>query len=168
MKVWRYVDFKGFVKKTHNVCDRNMTFMTTKEKNYKLWIVEFSNPVGIYLFKVNKINTKIREEPCSKLALKTREWRQWRCFFHCHFVFFWCPRFGLRKWVWLYHWFVIAFREIWLRMWLQKFRTILIIFFTLTNIYIYMDSSLSDDKSLSSDNSGFKNGLSRSRIFLLL
>ena len=30
-----------------------------REKNYKLWIVEFSNSVGIYLFKVNKINTKI-------------------------------------------------------------------------------------------------------------
>ena len=51
-----------------------MTFMTTKEKNYmEFSIVEYSNPVGIYLFKVNKINTKIREEPCSKLALKTRE-----------------------------------------------------------------------------------------------
>ena len=37
-----------------------MTFMTTRVKNYKLWIVEFSNPVGIYLLKVNKINTKIR------------------------------------------------------------------------------------------------------------
>ena len=60
---WKSEDIsilKGFWKeKSHNICDRNMTFMNASEKKYKLWIVEFSNSVGIYLFKVNKINTKI-------------------------------------------------------------------------------------------------------------
>ena len=39
-------------------------------------------PVGIYMFKVNNRNTRIRCEICSKLTLKTQE----RCC-HCSGVF---------------------------------------------------------------------------------
>ena len=34
-------------------------------------------PANIYLFKVNNKNTRRRCEICSKLTLKTPEWRQW-------------------------------------------------------------------------------------------
>ena len=36
--------------------------------------------VCIYLFKVNMGNTRTMREICSKLTVKTSEWRQWRCF----------------------------------------------------------------------------------------
>ena len=36
------------------------------------------NPVGIYIFKVNKRNTRTRCELCSKLTIKTPERRHWR------------------------------------------------------------------------------------------
>ena len=57
-----------------------------KSKNriseYWLEIVWFYNinalPVNIYLFKVNSRNTRRRSEICSKLTIKTPEWRQWR------------------------------------------------------------------------------------------
>ena len=35
-------------------------------------------PVGIYLLKVNNRNTRSRSEICSKLTIKTPEWRHWR------------------------------------------------------------------------------------------
>ena len=35
-----------------------MFFMTTREKSNKLWIVELSNRVGIYLFKVKNKSTR--------------------------------------------------------------------------------------------------------------
>ena len=34
-------------------------------------------PVGIYMFKVNKRNTRTRCKICSKIAIKTPERRQW-------------------------------------------------------------------------------------------
>ena len=34
-------------------------------------------PAGIYLLKVNNRNTRTRCEVCSKLIMKTPEWRQW-------------------------------------------------------------------------------------------
>ena len=37
-----------------------MFFMTTREKSHKLWIVELSNQVDIYLFKVNNGSTRKR------------------------------------------------------------------------------------------------------------
>ena len=37
-----------------------------------------SLPAGIYLLKINNRNTRIRGEICSKLTIKTPEWRQWR------------------------------------------------------------------------------------------
>ena len=37
-----------------------------------------SNPVGIYLFKVNNRNTRTKCEIYSKLTIKTPERRQWR------------------------------------------------------------------------------------------
>ena len=36
-------------------------------------------PAGSYLFKVNNWNTRRTCEICLKLAIKTAEWRQWRC-----------------------------------------------------------------------------------------
>ena len=33
---------------------------------------------GIYMFKVNNRNTRTRCQVCSKLTIKTPEWRQWR------------------------------------------------------------------------------------------
>ena len=38
----------------------------------------WSNPAGNNLFKVNSRNTRTRCEICSKLKIKTPEWRQWR------------------------------------------------------------------------------------------
>ena len=38
---------------------------------------EGTNPAGIYLLKVNKTNTRIRCEICSKLTIKILEWRHW-------------------------------------------------------------------------------------------
>ena len=35
-------------------------------------------PAGIYLLKVNSINTRTSCEICSKLPIKTPELRQWR------------------------------------------------------------------------------------------
>ena len=35
-------------------------------------------PAGIYLPKVNNRNTRTWSEICSKLAIKTPEWRHWR------------------------------------------------------------------------------------------
>ena len=35
-------------------------------------------PIGICMFKVNNRNTRTRCEICSKLTIKTPEWRQWR------------------------------------------------------------------------------------------
>ena len=35
-------------------------------------------PFGIYMFKVNKRNTRTRCEICSKVIIKTPERRQWR------------------------------------------------------------------------------------------
>ena len=37
-----------------------------------------TNPVGIYLFKVNKRNTRTMCEICSNLTIKTQERRHWR------------------------------------------------------------------------------------------
>ena len=37
-----------------------------------------TKPAGIYLLKVNSINTRTRCEICSKLPIKTPELRQWR------------------------------------------------------------------------------------------
>ena len=63
-----------------------------KLEEYFIWIQCFensdsflasSNPLGIYMFKVNKRNTRTRSEICSKLTIKTPEWRQWpaeKCF----------------------------------------------------------------------------------------
>ena len=36
------------------------------------------NPANIYLFKANNRNTRKGCEICSKLTIKTREWRHWR------------------------------------------------------------------------------------------
>ena len=36
------------------------------------------NPAKIYLFKDSNRNTRKRCEICSKLTVKTPEWRQWR------------------------------------------------------------------------------------------
>ena len=35
-------------------------------------------PAGIYLLKVNNRNTRTWSEICSKLIIKTPEWRHWR------------------------------------------------------------------------------------------
>ena len=45
------------------------------------WICKISdhNPADIYSFKVNNRNTRKRCEICSKLIIKTSEWRHW-----CH------------------------------------------------------------------------------------
>ena len=40
---------------------------------------ENHNPAYIYLLKVNNRNTKRKCEICSKLAVKTPEWRQYYC-----------------------------------------------------------------------------------------
>ena len=37
-----------------------------------------TKPAGIYLLKVNSINTRTRCEICSKLPIKTPELPQWR------------------------------------------------------------------------------------------
>ena len=37
-------------------------------------------PTGIYLFKVNNENARTASEICSKLPIKTTEWRHWRRF----------------------------------------------------------------------------------------
>ena len=37
-----------------------------------------THPVVVYLFKVNNKNTRTMFEICSKLTIKTLEWRQWR------------------------------------------------------------------------------------------
>ena len=37
-----------------------------------------TNPVGIYMLKVNNRNTRARCEICSKLTMKTQERCQWR------------------------------------------------------------------------------------------
>ena len=45
------------------------------------FVIEYyykSNPVGIYLLKVNNRNTSTRCEICSKLTINTPERRQWR------------------------------------------------------------------------------------------
>ena len=58
---WKFEDIlilKGFWKEKATTMFV-IEYEKKREKNYKLWIVEFSNSVGIYLFKVNKINTKI-------------------------------------------------------------------------------------------------------------
>ena len=39
--------------------------------------IEQNVPVGIYMFKVNKRNTRIRCEICSKSTIKTPERRNW-------------------------------------------------------------------------------------------
>ena len=38
-----------------------------------------NSPAGNYMFKVNSRNTRTRCEVCSKLTIKTPEWRKWRC-----------------------------------------------------------------------------------------
>ena len=42
------------------------------------WRRKVPYPADIYLFKVNKRNTRARCEICSKLTIKTPEWYQWR------------------------------------------------------------------------------------------
>ena len=42
------------------------------------WRRKVPYPADIYLFKVNKRNTRARCEICSKLTIKTSEWYQWR------------------------------------------------------------------------------------------
>ena len=37
------------------------------------------SPAGNYLLKVKNWNTRTRYEICSKLTIKTANWRQWRC-----------------------------------------------------------------------------------------
>ena len=45
----------------------------------KIWVSYRScvNPTGSYMFKVNNRNTRTRREICSKLTIKTPEWRHW-------------------------------------------------------------------------------------------
>ena len=43
--------------------------------DFKLAVV----PVNSYLFKANNGNTRKRREICTKLTMKTLNWRQWRC-----------------------------------------------------------------------------------------
>ena len=40
----------------------------------------YTNPVSIYLFKVNNKNTKTKCENCSKVTVKAPERRQWQRF----------------------------------------------------------------------------------------
>ena len=46
-------------------------------RSYMLYTFFISNAYAIYLFKVNNRNTRTRREICSKLTIKTPEWRQW-------------------------------------------------------------------------------------------
>ena len=50
---------------------------------YAIFIFHATCPADIYLFKVNKRNSRKRCEICLKLTKKTPEWRQKRVFFVC-------------------------------------------------------------------------------------
>ena len=53
--------------------------MISKQKPLELWNLKCKPfPVGIYLLKVNNINTRTRCEICSKLTTKTPERLHWR------------------------------------------------------------------------------------------
>ena len=47
----------------------------------KIFLNSMNLPANIYLFQVNNRNTKKRCEICSKLIIKTVEWRQWHHFY---------------------------------------------------------------------------------------
>ena len=64
----------------------------------------FTDPAGIYLFKVNKGNTKTMCEICSKLIIKKPEWRKWHRlgifianFEHISYIVLVFPLFTLNK-----------------------------------------------------------------------
>ena len=52
-------------------------FFSKKSKLSCLWIKSLE-PAGKNMFKVNNRNTRKRCEICSKLTIKTPEWRHWR------------------------------------------------------------------------------------------
>ena len=60
--------------------DKGSNFEMQSFESLKYSITETSDPVGIYLLKVNNRNTRTRFEICSKLTIKTPEQRHWRHF----------------------------------------------------------------------------------------
>ena len=54
------------------------TTVSSLKNSFEWLLVNLVNKVGIYLFKVNNRNTRVRCEICSKLIIKTKEQRQWR------------------------------------------------------------------------------------------
>ena len=67
-----------------------------------VWLKQIHCPTNIYLFKFNNINTRRRCKICSKLTIKTLEWRHWchsgvfivdlnifHTFFYCFYYWLW-------------------------------------------------------------------------------
>ena len=58
----------------------NNSFFTQSPTIFFSGRVLTTYPPGMYLLKGNNRNTRTRCEICSKLTIKTTEWRQWRRF----------------------------------------------------------------------------------------
>ena len=71
--------FLGIVTKFRFCCYANPSELINFSSPFGMWHINgIVFPVGSYMFKVNNRSTRTRYEICSKLTIKTPEWRHWR------------------------------------------------------------------------------------------